>query len=223
MAVKFLNNYGTNLAANITSAATSITVSSGTGQNFLGLLTGGDIYYMTLIQVGTQSPFEIVQVTAVAGDVLTVIRAQDGTTARAWNLGDAIEIRLPRIVLSAFTQTGVSFGTMAIQNANAVAITGGTITGVTITGSTIPNSNVSGLGTAALASASSFAGSGPVASTGITMNTSKLLGRTTASAGAIEEIAIGTGLTLLAGTLAATGGGGGASQPFLYTQFFPTF
>jgi flagellin len=35
-------------------------------------------------------------------------------------------------------------GTMATQNANAVAITGGTISGVAITGSTIPYSNVTG-------------------------------------------------------------------------------
>ena len=33
--------------------------------------------------------------------------------------------------------TGASFGTMALQNANAVAITGGTITGVSLNGSTI--------------------------------------------------------------------------------------
>jgi hypothetical protein len=35
-------------------------------------------------------------------------------------------------------------GTIATQNANAVAITGGTISGVAITGSTIPYSNVTG-------------------------------------------------------------------------------
>jgi len=35
-------------------------------------------------------------------------------------------------------------GTMATQNANAVAITGGTITGVDLTGSSIPYSNVTG-------------------------------------------------------------------------------
>jgi len=35
-------------------------------------------------------------------------------------------------------------GTMATQNANAIAITGGTISGVAITGSTIPYSNVTG-------------------------------------------------------------------------------
>jgi len=42
-----------------------------------------------------------------------------------------------------------TLGTMASQNANSVAITGGTISGVAITGSTIPYSNVTGLATVA--------------------------------------------------------------------------
>jgi hypothetical protein len=46
---------------------------------------------------------------------------------------------------------------------------------------------------------------------GAQMNTSKLLGRSTASTGAIEEITIGSGLSLSGGTLTATGGSGGAS------------
>lgn len=41
---------------------------------------------------------------------------------------------------------------------------------------------------------------------GITMNTARLLGRTTASAGAAEEITVGSGLSLSAGALTATGG-----------------
>jgi hypothetical protein len=43
--------------------------------------------------------------------------------------------------------------------------------------------------------------------TGITQNTARLLGRTTASAGASEEITVGSGLSLSAGSLTATGGG----------------
>jgi len=42
---------------------------------------------------------------------------------------------------------------------------------------------------------------------GLTMSTARLLGRTTASTGAIEEISIGSGLTLSGGVLAATGSG----------------
>ncbi len=40
-----------------------------------------------------------------------------------------------------------------------------------------------------------------------TMSTAKILGRSTAGTGAIEEITVGTGLSLTGGTLAATGGG----------------
>jgi hypothetical protein len=45
--------------------------------------------------------------------------------------------------------------------------------------------------------------------TTLNMNTARILGRTTASSGAVEEITIGSGLTLSAGQLSATGGGGG--------------
>lgn len=42
---------------------------------------------------------------------------------------------------------------------------------------------------------------------GITQNTARLLGRTTASAGVTEEITVGSGLSLAAGSLTATGSG----------------
>jgi len=47
---------------------------------------------------------------------------------------------------------------------------------------------------------------GAATSSGLTMATSRLLGRTTASSGAIEEITVGSGLSLSAGSLTATGG-----------------
>lgn len=49
---------------------------------------------------------------------------------------------------------------------------------------------------------------GAVGSSGLTMNTARMMGRTTAGVGAVEEISIGAGLSLTAGTLAATGSGG---------------
>lgn len=48
---------------------------------------------------------------------------------------------------------------------------------------------------------------GAVTSSGITMSTARILGRTTAGTGAIEEISIGSGLSLSGGTLSATGAG----------------
>lgn len=57
----------------------------------------------------------------------------------------------------------------------------------------------------------SAAASGAVGSSGLTMATARILGRTTASTGAIEEIVVGSNLTLSGGTLSGTGGGGASS------------
>ncbi len=51
---------------------------------------------------------------------------------------------------------------------------------------------------------------GAITTSGLTQATARLLGRTTASTGAVEEITVGTGLSLSAGALTATGGAAGA-------------
>jgi hypothetical protein len=53
---------------------------------------------------------------------------------------------------------------------------------------------------------------GAVTTSGLTMATARLLGRTTGSTGAIEEITVGSGLTLSGGELSASGGGGGGGS-----------
>lgn len=53
------------------------------------------------------------------------------------------------------------------------------------------------------------ASTGAVGSSGVTMATARILGRTTATTGAVEEISIGSGLSLSAGVLSLTGGGSG--------------
>lgn len=52
------------------------------------------------------------------------------------------------------------------------------------------------------------AASGSITASGYTQSTARLLGRTTASSGAIEEISVGAGLTLSAGSLATSGSAG---------------
>jgi hypothetical protein len=47
------------------------------------------------------------------------------------------------------------------------------------------------------------------------MNTNKLVGRSTAGTGVMEEITVGSGLTLSGGTLAATAQAVGFEQNFL--------
>ena len=91
MSVKFSNNGHSTLASSLSSSATSITVASGHGARFPSL-TGSEYFYATLID--SSNNLEIVKVTARSTDVLTVTRAQESTTARAYAVGDRVELRV---------------------------------------------------------------------------------------------------------------------------------
>ncbi len=91
MTIKFSNNAISTLASGINNSATSITVASGDGSKFPSL-TGSEYFRATLIDASNN--LEIVKVTARSSDVLTVTRAQESTTARAFATGDRIELRI---------------------------------------------------------------------------------------------------------------------------------
>jgi len=89
--LKFTNNASATLAGSIASTATSITLSSGNGA-LMPALAAGEFFFATLID--SSNNLEVIRVTARSADVLTVTRAQDGTTARAYAAGDKVELRL---------------------------------------------------------------------------------------------------------------------------------
>ena len=91
MGIKLTNNAFGTLATGINSSATSITLTSGQGARF-PTLSAGDYFYATLID--TSNNLEIVKCTARSTDVLTVVRAQENTTARSYSTGDRVEIRI---------------------------------------------------------------------------------------------------------------------------------
>lgn len=91
MGIKVANNAFGTLASGINSSATSITLTTGQGARFPSL-GAGDYFYATLVD--TSNNLEIVRCTARSTDVLTVVRGQESTTARAYSAGDRIEIRL---------------------------------------------------------------------------------------------------------------------------------
>lgn len=88
--IKFTNNFIATLASAISDADTAITLDAGSGAK-LPNYGGGDYEYMTL--GNTANNLEIVKVTARVGDILTVVRGVDGTTAKAWSAGDQINSR----------------------------------------------------------------------------------------------------------------------------------
>ncbi len=88
---QFTNNATSILAATITNVSTSVQVSTGQGALFPSL-TGSE-YFIATIQ-DTSGNVEYVKCTAISGDVLTVVRAQEGTTAQAFTANLArVELR----------------------------------------------------------------------------------------------------------------------------------
>jgi hypothetical protein len=94
MAVKFTNNAKTTLASGITSSATSATVTDG---SVFPSLSSGEHFYCTFDD-GTNN--EIVKVTARSSNTLTIVRAADNTTARAFSSGDQAELRATAALLT---------------------------------------------------------------------------------------------------------------------------
>lgn len=90
MGVKVTNNAWSNLAAIVSNVATSLTVTPGQGVRF-PVLGAGDYFYGTLVDA--LNNVEVVKVTARVGDVFTVVRAQDGTTANSYAISDKFELR----------------------------------------------------------------------------------------------------------------------------------
>ena len=95
MAQLFANNASTTLASNIASGDTTLIVSAGAGALFPSP-TGGDYFLITMVGVtsGVETSWEIIKVTARSTDTLTIVRAQESTTAAAWTTGTKIELRL---------------------------------------------------------------------------------------------------------------------------------
>jgi len=91
MAVLFHNNATTTLSAGVSDSATSITVADGSA---FPALSGSDYLYLTLEVDSDPTLKEIVKCTARSSNTLTVVRAQDNSTARTFSSGDKCELRL---------------------------------------------------------------------------------------------------------------------------------
>lgn len=77
------NNISVRLAEPVSDSTTSIVLASGAGAQIGLSPTGGQFFLVSLVS-GTF--LEVVRCTARSGDTLTVTRAQEGTSARAWQV-----------------------------------------------------------------------------------------------------------------------------------------
>lgn len=111
----------TTLAATISSSATTVSVAAGTGSALMGgvsLAAGNVDQFLVALDVDTQNE-EIVAVTGISGDTLTVVRAQAGSSNISHTAGASVK--------HVFTGDDATFFTAGVATANA-AIPKSTVT-----------------------------------------------------------------------------------------------
>lgn len=96
MGVQFKNNVSSTLAASLTNVATSLSVQPGAGVTFPAANGTTTFFWATLVKIsaGAEVAREIIKVSNKATDVFTIVRAQEGTSALAFDAGDKISVRL---------------------------------------------------------------------------------------------------------------------------------
>lgn len=100
MARLFTNNASAALAAQLNAGATSLTVDTGLGALFPSPVSP-DYAVLTLTQAGTsETSWEEVKLTARSGDVMTIVRAQEGSTDATWAAGSKVELRITAAMLN---------------------------------------------------------------------------------------------------------------------------
>lgn len=103
----------TTLAASIASGTTTITVPTGAGTLLMGgvsLAVGNVDQFLVALDVDTNNE-EIVAVTQISGDTLTIVRGQAGTSAIAHTAGASVK--------HVFTGDDATFFTAGVATANA--------------------------------------------------------------------------------------------------------
>lgn len=109
----FANNVSVTINEELTATDTTITVSSTAA---FPTISGGDWIMATIVPQGGQGSREVVKITAISGNNLTVVRGQEGTAGQSFLFGSVLELRVTKGSLEElrdFTQsgTGASTGT----------------------------------------------------------------------------------------------------------------
>lgn len=107
----YANNAKSTLSSGIDNVATSIVLQTGDGSLFPSP-AADERFAITLTD--SSGNREICYCTARSGDTLTIVRGQEGTSARSWASGDGVGLRVTKGIMEAIPQidTGMTANTV---------------------------------------------------------------------------------------------------------------
>lgn len=105
----FSNNASSTLFSGITDTATTMYIQVADANEFTSPSSIGTYAY-ELLTITDGTNIEIVKCTARSSSTLTIVRAQEGTTARAWSAGATVEARVTKGTLQKMAQKDYSGG-----------------------------------------------------------------------------------------------------------------
>ncbi len=148
----FANNASSTIAGPISNSAVSVNLASGQGALFPNPSVGQQ-FAMTFNDAATGLLTEIVYCTARSGDTLTIVRAQEGTSAQSWLAGDLAANLITAGQMAAMVQTAALFpsrevtvsGAFAMSTSDANGHVGlNRVSGVNVSSTTLPGSAQTG-------------------------------------------------------------------------------
>lgn len=201
----FTNNAGTTLALSVTNVATTATLASGAGALFPSP-AAGEFFPITFIASGNPLIFEICYCTARSGDVITITRAQEGTSALAWNAGDFARLLLTAGCMALANQWGMHGQFQSVTSGNFTVAAGVYKIKLELWGG----------GGAALGGSGGTGGGGGYITDIVDVTPGQVIAYTIGAAGVASGVAPGTAggnstFAATAGTYTANGGGGGGA------------
>lgn len=102
----FANNAKSTVAAPVAPGATTVTLFTGEGALFPSPGSGQQ-FAISFLDQATATQREIMYCTSRTGDVLTVVRAREGTSAETWVIGDFANGYITAGVAAAFGQGAI--------------------------------------------------------------------------------------------------------------------
>lgn len=168
MAILLANNAKSTLAVALGGIDTSLVVASGT-ETLFPSPTGGDYFYATL-EDSTKTIREIVKCTARSGTTLTIVRAQDDSTANIFAVGSTVEMRVNKGALSDSVILASNSATAAAASAASASTSASTATTGASTATTqagIATTQAGNASTSATAAANSATAAAASAASGL--------------------------------------------------------